>query len=292
MLSTLLANPLGLIAALSPLIVKSIDNNRARIDQASKLLDEEMKAANDLAAELMAATDRILFLNKEAMFGIVFRGVTVKSITEKTASDLDSKAWLAYQSETALWNSSKTTRLARIYGTFNDETVRLFSALSVQAELLENMVSAAFYMRMRSKYFIRDTEAKNGSNNSETNDQVSPDSPLESKVNVDFVIQTLGIDADVLSGLVGSIRKQGSGKPVPKAKQTDFRYKYFPVYDNCLKDLFAVGALMLAQIQNQQVGALRKERPPIFNPVPSSQPAPALNRNRIVQTAAKLTSPA
>jgi hypothetical protein len=202
----------------------------------------------------MAATDRILFLNKEAMFGIVFRGVTVKSITEKTVSDLDSKAWLAFQGESSIWNSSKTTRLARIYGTFNDETVRLFSALSLQTELLENMVNAAFYMRTRSKYFIRDTEANDGAGNKDSIGQAGVDSSTESKYNVDFVIQTLGIDEDAMSGLVGSIRKPGSRKPVPKAKQTDFRYKYFPVYNNCQKDLFAVGALMLAQIQNQQVG--------------------------------------
>jgi len=290
MLSTILANPLGLIAALSPLIVKSIDNNRARIDQASKLHDAELKAANDLAAELMAATDRILFLNKEAMFGIVFRGLTVQSIAEKGASDADSKAWMALQAESALWNSSKTSRLARIYGMFNQETVRVFSALSMQLELLENMVNAAFYMRTRSRYFIKDTEAKSGENSAESSDQTSVESSGHPKYKVDFVIHLLGIDVDAWPGLAGTIQEFGSGKPVPKARQTDFRFKYFPVYNNCQKDLFAIGALMLAQIQNEQVGALRKKRPAIVTVPATEQSTMALRGSEVIQATPAMAS--
>lgn len=283
MISAILANPLGLIAALSPLIIKSVDNNRARIDQASKLRDAELKNANDLASELMAATDRILFLNKEALYGVVFRGLTVESVAGKTASDADLKAWETLQAESALWNSSKTSRLARIYGTFDDQTVRLFSGLSMQLGLLENMVDAAFYMRTRSRYFIKDTEAKKTGPNQD--DQIGEDFASQPRHKVDFVIETLGIDTSLWPDLAETIQEFGSGKPAPKSRQMDFRYKYFPVYNNSQKELFAIGARMLSQIQNEQVGALRKVQPVLVSARPAGHSTTKLHRKKVAQQA-------
>lgn len=289
MFAAILANPLALIAALSPLILKSIDGNRAKIDQASKLHDAELQTANDLTTEIITATDRLLYLNKEAMFGNVFRGMNVQSITDKAISDLDQKAWVALQAESALWNSSKTSRLARIYGVFNEDTVQLFSALTREFELLENMVNAAFYMRTQSRYFIRDTEAKNG----KANTVVSGDATLASipipTYKVGFLIELLEIDPNTLPGLAGAIHEYGSGRQTPKTRQTDFRYKYFPIYDKCQKDLLMLGALMLTQIQNEQVGALRAQRPSLPGLSYGNQPATVLQSSLPAPAATPLT---
>ncbi|HLJ16208.1 MAG TPA: hypothetical protein VKV15_17040 [Bryobacteraceae bacterium] len=239
-LITLLKNPLGLIAAATPFIVKSIDDNRAKLDAAAKLLDSEIKTATDLAMEVTSALDRVIHLNQEAVFGIVFRRLNIRTIKKLGPLEPDRKAWETYHAEQSLWNSSRTTRLVRVSSTFNSDTVRLYSGLSKQIELLENMANAAFFDRRQSRFFINDTR--------------KPRCPGK----VDFLIDLLRIDPQELPGLVDTIKEFSiSAKDTPRVVRPDFRCKYIPIYQNCQKELMEIGTLMLGQIQAQQVGTLR-----------------------------------
>ena len=148
-LLTLLSNPLGLITVASPFIINHINSEKAKLAAQAAHRDFELQQAHAIAGEVSKTMDNLAYLSKQAMFGIVFRGLSLAE---------DQAIWKAYQEALLKWESATSTTLAQIEMYFGADSVATLKKIQNDFEILAMQIDAAFFKRTTSKWFIADEE--------------------------------------------------------------------------------------------------------------------------------------
>src|SRR5881394_456 len=131
LLLTLLSNPLGVAAAATPFIVNHINSEKAKLDAQAAHRTDELKRASDAFVSISVAMDKLHYLSKQAMFGIVFRNLTLDS-----GDPPDVAAFKQYSDELMLWECSIATNRAWVSMCFGEENGRLFTGIQSRFQVL------------------------------------------------------------------------------------------------------------------------------------------------------------
>ncbi len=110
LLSVLLSNPLTIAAALSPVLINSINNNRARVAAKAKYEEEELNQAHKIN---------------------------------------DLQAWDGYRKQILEWNSLITKRRAEMEVYFGEDTRKTFYRVKQLIEYIESIINAAFLIKIK-----------------------------------------------------------------------------------------------------------------------------------------------
>ncbi|HEY0385991.1 MAG TPA: hypothetical protein VGC64_08260, partial [Pyrinomonadaceae bacterium] len=153
LLVALINNPLALIAATTPLILNHMKEQSARLDAEAAHRASELKEANEIADNISGNMDKLAYFSKEAMFAVIFRGVS---------SEQDQALWKSYHDALTAWESNKTTACAQTEMYFGVANARRLEKIQSDFVTLKNQINAAYYKRKTSKWFIED---KQGSKN-------------------------------------------------------------------------------------------------------------------------------
>ena len=167
----LLSNPLGLVAAATPFIVSHINNEKARIAAQAEHRAGELKRANDVFTTLSDKMDKLTYLSKQAMYGIVYRKLNYLSgsdvLNEAGTSPvqpldevdkLDVATFKQYSDELMSWECSINTNRAQVLMCFGEESGKLFMEIQSEFEKLANYINAAYWKKTTSQWFIQDNK--------------------------------------------------------------------------------------------------------------------------------------
>ncbi len=149
-LQNILANPVALLAAASPLIINLVQAKRAKLEAEAAHRASELKQASAIADEVFTATDNLAYLSKRAMFSVVLAG--------QGTDDDNKEVWKAYQEALMKWESSKSTTLAYTEMYFGVDNAGRLKSIQDDFETLANQINAASFQRTTSEWFIEDKE--------------------------------------------------------------------------------------------------------------------------------------
>ncbi len=158
-LTSLLSNPVALIAAVAPFISSYIQTRGAELQAEATHEESEMQKANAIANELSDTMDKLAFYNMEAMFGVVLRGS--ENQLNRLPLAQDQQTWEAYQQVLVAWNGSRTKHRAQAERYFGSDAEKLLISIQGDFETLERQVDAAYYMREESDYYIEENQNSN-----------------------------------------------------------------------------------------------------------------------------------
>src|ERR671938_400606 len=186
----LLSNPIGLVAVATPLIINHAQAKSASLKAQADQRAAELAEANKITDEVCSNMDKLAYFNKQAMFGIVFRGLS---------TDDDKAIWKTYQKTLMIWESSKTTSLAQTEIYFGKDSARSLKKIQEEFEVLTNQVDAAFFKRTTSTFFIEDKKDSK-------NDFRIKYLPVWEKLSLKMTDLSKEMIKRILEGQVGSFR--------------------------------------------------------------------------------------
>jgi hypothetical protein len=187
----LLKNPLGLVTVATPFIIDYIQTEKAKLTAAASHRASELQQASKIADEIMCTMDKLAYLSKQAMFGVVFRG--------RTTAD-DQAAWKEYQQILAKWEGSKSTSFAQVEMYFGAESAARLKRIQEDFGTLINQVDAAFFKRDKSKWFIEDKEGSG-------NDFRGKYFPVWNRLNAEMTELSKEMIGSIQQEAVGSLRR-------------------------------------------------------------------------------------
>jgi hypothetical protein len=144
-----LSNPVGLVAVATPLIISHVQQKGASLKAEAEHKNAVLATATNIGGEICTNMDKLAYFSKQAMFGVVFRGLS---------TDADKAIWVLYQNSLTAWESSKTTSSAQTEIFFGVECARALKKIQGEFEILISQVEAAYYKRTNSAFFIEDKE--------------------------------------------------------------------------------------------------------------------------------------
>ena len=144
-----LSNPVGLVAVATPLIINHVQQKSASLKAEAEHTNAVLATATNIGGEICSNMDKLAYFNKQAMYGVVFRGLS---------TDADKASWVLYQNSLTAWESSKTTSSAQTEIFFGVACAHELKKIQGEFEILISQVEAAFYKRTDSTFFIEDKE--------------------------------------------------------------------------------------------------------------------------------------
>jgi hypothetical protein len=256
-IGNLLSNPLSLIGAASPFIVNAITSHSASLAAEAKERDAEQANARDLVKQVTETASQVAYYNQEALYGIMFRGLNVNTITPSgtpptvKANADDVAAWEGFRIAWRTWRSSALVWQSRIKVSFGPGLASLFGQIDQQFIILTNMVNAAYFLRPGSKFFIKDALGAAAPGSSD---------PWE-VADLSFLIAKLSLDDKSTPDLVAYLGANPKNEiRILPEYQVDFRYKYMPVLENLDDDIEAFNEMVLDAVQSGKVGKFRLTR--------------------------------
>jgi hypothetical protein len=149
LLASLLSNPLALAAAATPFIMDHVNSERVKLAAQEAHRASELARANKIASDVSTAMDNLSYLIRQAMFGIVFRGLGTPE---------DQEVFKAYHEVLMRWESSKSTARAEVEMYYGADVAAMFKDIQDDFETLAKQIDAGFFKRKTSKFFIEDKE--------------------------------------------------------------------------------------------------------------------------------------
>ena len=155
MLAKLVANPLTLVTAASPYIARYIQEKNAALakDAADAEVkrqalaaqrEAEMKVAKETAAMNAEFLDKLLFLNRKAMYAVVDQGLRVAKLSENKVGP-EVSDWSEYKAVWKNWNCTLTANKARVVVSFGEKVRGDFDHVVDLLEQLNAKVDSVYY---------------------------------------------------------------------------------------------------------------------------------------------------
>jgi hypothetical protein len=234
-LMNLLLNPISIIVAASPFIINSIDSRRQRAALENARKQQQLKDATELIDDISVNASKLTYLCKQAMFGVVFRGLTVDVMG--TAAPDDVAMWEAFRASLLEWSSFMLSRLSELRTTFDVSLSTEFTELDFAINLIASMVEAAFFKRITSKYYIEESKGISGSM-----------SLGKSTYLIDLFLITKAQAPNLLEYLETACKGCREVKP---ALRSDYRCKFLPVWQFSTMAVFTFSRNAFAALRAQ-----------------------------------------
>ena len=157
-LTRLLSNPVTLVAAAAPFVGKMLQDHSAQLQAEAEHRHAEQEKARAINNNVSNAMDKLAYLNKEAMFAIVFRGSERPEKDLRLTQEEDRQTWKEYRQALNDWEEAKIRYIAETTQYFGEAIAKRLEAIQDDFDELAHQVAAAFYKRKDSKYYIEDQE--------------------------------------------------------------------------------------------------------------------------------------
>ena len=258
LIASLLSNPVTIAAAVSPFVMNSINNNRAKLSAKAKLVEEEFRQAHEIADDICSHAERVLHFNKEAAFGIVYRGLNTDSVYKEPSDrqwrEYDKYAWEEYQKQILEWNTQTTNRCAQVKVYFGENTYKIFYRILKQMDYVDRMASAAFYNSTHSEFYIDNSS-------SSEQDAMHVDRDIDSLIQLFRIEEDSQELADLLRKRYADDQLKSDSSSHGNKFTTGLVDKYKPIYDHLKEDdLMILRERMMKAMQQYNIGALRMDQ--------------------------------
>ncbi len=244
LLTALLSNPIGLLTAASPFLLNYYNASQEELARQRDIRESTQKGASAIAFEIAKNADLLTYYNKQAVYAIVFRGLSIctenpdlpfcgeENTSVIPVSDTDTSNFQKSREQFLAWNTNVIARHAQVARFFGgDEASRMFESILRQIYLLECMTDAAYFRRLDSRFFIEDNDD-------------------DGKGSKRYLIDLLEIDPEEcprLHALLSAEPDEANKNP------NDFRNKYTPIFTNLITELTDFGRLMFSNIESVQL---------------------------------------
>jgi hypothetical protein len=139
-----------LFIAATPLIVRWLQTESARDEAEAEQREREIKIASDTIGKVAGTTNRLLYVQREAMFGAVFD----RSCAEHVADD--AKTWSDYRVAMGEWAQARVLNEANVESYFGKQALTLLCEINDLITTLDHQVQAAHYGRSKSRWYLDD----------------------------------------------------------------------------------------------------------------------------------------
>ena len=142
---------------------KYFQDKNEKIKQRREYLQTHVPKVNNTLTDISSKVDSLSYYADEVMFSLVFRGYDYehnKTQHEKNP-ELDKRtgsAWDAYSKALREWQCIRTTQFAAATSYFGDTIADQLNEIQEDFDVLEKMIKATYYKRIKSQHFLVDEE--------------------------------------------------------------------------------------------------------------------------------------